>query len=281
MQTKPFIKIGHLLYGTGIIAVGTHQLIIKSFRPEIFPPFPGWVNQNILLPVIAGILLIVAGLVISDLFEIKFFSKRNTCLYLGFAFLIVFIICQVSYNFIFNAKNLLKLDSWFAAAEELAFCGGAFVMAASFPDKEPINGRFKSIITILEKLIPLGRSFFAILMILFGCSHFVFADFVSSLIPKWFGPTLFWTYLTGAALICAGIAIILKIWIKHVAILLAVMLFLFFVFFHIPDAYANPYQSGGAEIVRAIIALMFCGIALVIAYTGNKLILQEKSYTSK
>jgi hypothetical protein len=47
------------------------------------------------------------------------------------------------------------------------------------------------------------------------------------------------------------------------------MLFLFFIFFHVPDAMANPYTSGGTEIVRATIALLFSGIALVIACTNG------------
>lgn len=97
----------------------------------------------------------------------------------------------------------------------------------------------------------------------------MFTDFVSTMVPKWIGMPLFWTYFCGAALIGSGIAIIFKIWIKPIAFLLAVMLFLFFIFFHVPDAIANPYVSGGTEIVRAIIALLFCGTALVIALTNG------------
>jgi hypothetical protein len=36
-----------------------------------------------------------------------------------------------------------------------------------------------------------------------------------------------------------------------------------------PDAIANPYASGGNGIVRAFVALLFCGIALVIATTNG------------
>jgi len=116
---------------------------------------------------------------------------------------------------------------------------------------------------------------------LFGCSHFVFTDFVSTMVPKWIGAPLFWTYFVGAALIGSGIAIIFKIWIKPIAFLLAIMLFLFFLFFHVPDAIANPFASGGNENVRAIVALLFCGIALVIASTsGNKNELNRTTQTN-
>ena len=117
--------------------------------------------------------------------------------------------------------------------------------------------------------ISAGRILFSILMIVFGCSHFVYAANVSTMVPKWAGVPMFWTYFVGVALIGAGIAIILRIWIKPVALLLAIMLFGFFLFFHITDAIANPSAGGGNEIVRSIVALLFCGIALLIAFTNG------------
>jgi uncharacterized membrane protein YphA (DoxX/SURF4 family) len=146
-------------------------------------------------------------------------------------------------------------------------------MAGSFLNNGFSRRKKSSFELFLEKLIPFGRIFYSILIIVFGCSHFVFTDFVSTMVPKWFGMPLFWTYFAGVALIGSGVAIIFKIWIKPIALLLAIMLFLFFIFFHVPDAIANPYTGGGNEIVRATIALLFCGIALVIAFTNS----QEKS----
>ncbi len=170
---------------------------------------------------------------------------------------------------IFSADKASRLDVWFNAGEELAYCGGAFVMAGSFAENNWSRNKKNLFLSWLEKLIPFGRIFFAILMLLFGCSHFVFTDFVATMVPGWIGAPLFWTYFAGAALILSSIAIIFKIWIKVVALLLAIMLFLFFIFFHIPDAVANPYTMHGNEIVRAMVALLFCGIALVIASTNH------------
>ncbi len=161
------------------------------------------------------------------------------------------------------------MDVWFGAGEALAYSGGAFLMAGSFSENSFSEDRKNFFELWLEKLIPVGRIFYSLLIILFGCSHFVFTDFVSTMVPKWIGVPLFWTYFAGVALIGSGVAIIFKIWIKPIAFLLAIMLFLFFIFFHVPDAIANPYVSGGNEIVRAIVALLFCGIALVIALTNG------------
>ncbi|MEO8712132.1 MAG: hypothetical protein ABI405_08430 [Parafilimonas sp.] len=265
---KQLIKIGRLFYGIGIAALGIHQLIIKDFRPEILPPFPAWAHNNIVFPILTAIALIFAGTIISGLFKIKGVNTKNICLYLGFCFLAFIVTCHLPYILILSPDKASRLDVWFGAGEELAYCGGAFVIAGSFSENSFSAGGKNSFTLLLEKLIPAGRIFFSILIILFGCSHFVFTDAVSAMVPKWFGVPLFWTYFAAAALIGSGIAIIFKIWIKPIAFLLAIMLFLFFIFFHVPDAIANPYQDGGNEIVRAIIALLFCGIAIVIAVTN-------------
>jgi uncharacterized membrane protein len=262
-------KIGRLLYGLGLVAVGIHQLLIRDFRPEILPQFPAWAHQYVIFPILTAIALIFAGVMISGLFTTRPVITKNICLYTGFGFLVLIITCQLPYVLIFSAGRASRLDGWFDVGEELAYCGGALVMAGSFAANNWSRNKKDLFLIWMEKLIPLGRIFFAILMLLFGCSHFVFTDFVATMVPKWIGAPLFWTYFAGAALIASSIAIIFKIWIRMVALLLAIMLFLFFIFFHIPDAIANPYTMHGNEIVRAIVALLFCGIALVIASTNN------------
>lgn len=262
-------KTGRSLYGIGIAAVGAHQLLIKDFRSEILPPFPAWAHTYKAFPILVGIALLFAGAITAGFIKMKPAITKSICLYLGFCFLVLIITCQLPYIFIFSAGKASRLDVWFGAGEELAYCGGAFVMAASFSEISFSLHRKNSFKLSLEKFIPLGRIFYSILIILFGYTHFVFTDFVSAMVPKFFGVPVFWTYFAGAALIGAGIAIIFKIWIRAIAFLLAIMLFLFFIFFHVPDAIANPYVDGGNEIVRSIIALLFCGIALVISSTNS------------
>lgn len=268
---KQLTKTGRLFYSIGIIAVGIHQLLLKDFREEILPAFPSWPHKYSVFPISTGIALIFTGLMISGLFKVKFINAKNTCLYLALFFLILIITCHLPYIFIFNASKLSRLDVWFGVGEALAYCGGALVIAGTFSgnDAETGNNIFK---LSLERIIPAGRIFYALLILLFGFTHFVFTEFVSAMVPNWMGARIFWTYFAGTALICSAIAIIFKIWLRPVAFLLAIMLFLFFIFFHVPDAIKNPYALYGNEIVRATIALLFCGIALVIATTaGNQI----------
>jgi uncharacterized membrane protein len=246
MNRNTFLRIGRFLYGLSIVALGIHQIILKDFRPEILSPFPAWPHSHTVLPVLAGTILIIAGIFIAG------FNAKNISLYLGLLFLTLIITSQLPYIFTGPGKPS-QLVTWFAAGEELAYSGGAFVMAGSF------SGKPKSI----------GRIFFSLLIILFGCSHFVFPVDVSAMVPKFLGAPMFWTYFVGAALIASGIAIIFKIWIQVAAGLLAAMLFLFFLFFHLPDAIQNPSVGSGNEIVRAIICLQFFATAMVIAITNG------------
>jgi uncharacterized membrane protein len=247
MNTNMLIRIGRFLYGLSMVALGIHQIILKDFRPEILSPFPGWAHAHAIFPVLTGMVLIVAGILIAG------FSAKKICLFLGFSFLTLIVISQLPYILSVVPGKASQLVTWFGSGEELAYCGGAFIMAGSF------SGKPKSI----------GRIFFALLIIMFGSSHFVFPVEVSAMVPKFLGAPMFWTYFVGAALIATGIAIICKIWIKLTASLLAIMLFLFFVFFHLPDAIQNPSNGHGNEIVRAIICLQFFSVAMVIAITNG------------
>jgi uncharacterized membrane protein len=248
MNAKINIRIGRFLYGLSMVAVGIHQILLKDFRPEVLPPFPAWAHNHMIFPVFAGIVLILAGAFIAG------FNAKNICLFLGWLFIALIVTCHLPYILFFDSAKAMHLETWFGAGEALAYSGGAFVMAGSFSGKS----------------MPIGRIFFSLLIILFGCSHFVFPVDVSAMVPRWVGAPLFWTYFVGAALIAAGIAIIFRLWIKLSAWLLAIMLFLFFLFFHLPDAMQNPSEGYGNEIVRAIICLQFCGIAMVIAVTNDR-----------
>jgi hypothetical protein len=116
-------KISYLLYSFGIIAVGLHQVIIKDFRPEILPPFPAWAHAHSIFPILTGITLICAGILIAG------FKSRNACLFLGVLFLALIIVFQLPYILFMNPLKPAHLVAWFGAGEELAYSGGAFVMA--------------------------------------------------------------------------------------------------------------------------------------------------------
>lgn len=272
------IKIGRLFFGLGIISYGIQQIIIKDFRPQILPGFPAWVHEYSVFPIVTGVIMVVIGLIISGLFKVNDANKKSICLYLGFYFLSLIVVSHIPYLLFVYPHKLSHLGSWGDALKELAFSGGAFVMAGSFLKSPSVPNKNKFFENEQEKITFLGRIFFCTTIILFGCNHFVYD--ISMMVPRWLGMQTFWSYFGGFALIGSGIAIMFKIYLKPVALLLATMLFLWFVFLHVPTAIAHPYAGRGNQIVSAFDALLFCGIALVLAFKINTNNLTEKSFNS-
>jgi hypothetical protein len=260
-------KLGRLFYGTGIIAYGIQQLIIRDFRPQILPNFAAWAHTEVVFPLLTGIAMIVAGVLVSGITNTDVNIKKRIALYLGYYFFALIFLSHIPYLLFVYPHKLSHLGSWGDLLKELAFSGASFVMAGSFlnPLSEPTDS--KPFDRFLENFIPAGRFFFCTTIILFGCNHFVYD--ISKMVPKWFVWQLFWSYFGGAALIAAGTAILLKIFLRPVALLLALMLFLWLILLHVPGAIADPYIGRGNRILSAFDALLFCGTALLLSQMKN------------
>jgi len=114
-----------------------------------------------------------------------------------------------------------------------------------------------------DKLISMGRVFFALPMAVFGTEHFTAAKFVVQLVPKYMPWPWFWTFFVGAALIAASVSISLKreVWLS--APLLALMLFLFVTMISVPNILADPRNR--VMWATGLRDLSFSGGALALA----------------
>ncbi|WKK80855.2 DoxX family protein [Marivirga arenosa] len=92
----------------------------------------------------------------------------------------------------------------------------------------------------------IGRFLFAIPMIIFGVFHFVNTKTLQNVVPSFIPGHTFWVYLTGAALVAAGISILIKRRIHLVSNLLAIMLLIFAVFVHLPMAMEGNQLSASS-----------------------------------
>lgn len=250
-------KTACAFYGAAIAAFGIQQFIYADLRPVIFPPAP----TSIHIPLIAY--LTGAGLIVSG---IAIFIRKNiipVSLLLGAFLLFMFIIFQTIYVLFLQPNFAYHLGLWTDPLKELALSGGAFVIAGLCRN-ESGDSVERYHFYLFEKFIPLGKIFFCITMISFGIDHFLYTQFVATLVPAWFPDRIFCTYLAGVALISAGVAIILHIKLRRVSLLLATMLFLWVILLHIPRAIADPYVAKGNEITSAFEALAFSGIAIAV-----------------
>ena len=247
-------KTGRIFFGVAIAEIGLQAIYYRDF-PYILPMpdhFP--VTARMVLACIFGALFALAGA--SVLFER---GTRQVSLLFGSLLLLIFCFYYIPYELLVS-PNYMHLPDWENAEKELAFAGGAFVIAGCFPAKDENN-----LTRFLGKLIPAGAVLYAITIVSFGILHFMLAKQVSPFVPDWIPAHLFWIYFAGVALLGSGIAIILKIKTGLAATFLGTMIFIWFIILHIPRIFVATPDYLGAEITSAFLALAYSGIAFVIA----------------
>jgi uncharacterized membrane protein len=257
---RNLVKVGRWFFAICLLGLAGQQFYYSDFRPVFVPSWPGHIPGGIVLVYLFNLTL--TGCAIALLLERQ---ARSAMLLLGGIFLILLLFCHTPYELIVD-PNSGSIGVWTNALKDLAFAGGAFALAGSFPDNPLAIRRKPAVVRILELLIPLGHFFFSITMIVFGIDHFLYVDFVATLVPSWIPGHVFWTYFAGVALIGAGLGVMFRVRLKEVGILLGIMIFLWVILLHIPRAAVANATDKGNELTSVFEALGFSGAAFVMAY---------------
>jgi uncharacterized membrane protein len=234
-----------------LIGIGIQHFIFADFIPVMVPYWPSSIPGRPFWAYVLGSALIAAGAAI--IFGIQ---ARTVASLSGAVILALVVIEHVPAQLTAHPGNL---GAWTNTFKALTMCGGAWVVAGSLQEPTP------NITQRLEIVMPIGRFFLPITVILFGIDHFLYTDFVASLVPSWIPGHIFWTYFAGVALIAAGLGMILRIQARLASLMLGIMIFLWFVFLHIPRAIADPHSAKGNEWTSVFEALAFSGIAFILA----------------
>ncbi len=250
---KNLQNTGRIFFAIALLGIGLQAVYFNNL-PYMLLPLQ---SQVAVVNYASGILFILGG---AGLISEKI--ARPTSLLLGTVFLLIFCFYYVPYE-LFVSPNYKHLSDWENAEKELAFAGGAFAVARCFSVKNK-----NRIFGFLEKLIPLGTWLFAIPVISFGILHFLLAKEASTLVPAWIPYPAFWVYAGGVGLLGCGVAILLNIKRRLFAVLLGIIILIWFVSLHIPRVIA-PTADRPDEITSAFLALAYSGIAFVIAGTAK------------
>jgi uncharacterized membrane protein len=266
---KPLVTIGRTCYAIGLAGLGLQQFFYPGFRP-VFAPYvleygPFW--QTMVYLSSLALLFFAASIIFN-------FRGRDITLICGGVFLLDLLLLHVPTRLM---NNPTSLGFWTDALKILAFAGGAFVIAGTFSMDEKKMEERMSIMKFLERFVPLGGILFATMLTIFGIDHFLYADFVASLVPKWIPGDFFWAYFSGVALIGAGVALMMRFKQKLIGLLTGLMLFIWFLILHIPRAITMPDLMNGNEITSVFQALAFSGVAFVLAFEPQY---QVKKYPS-
>lgn len=106
------------------------------------------------------------------------------------------------------ATDPLLSGAWTQAGKALTFFGGLLAMAATFPRTTVGPNLLQSVVNGRREYIVAARVCLGTFFVITGIQHFMYTEFVASLIPAWFpGDAVFWTYFAGVALIAGGIGL--------------------------------------------------------------------------
>ncbi len=117
---------------------------------------------------------------------------------------------------------------------------------------------------LIAPLTKIGRYLLALPMAVFGLLHFMGAEQMAGMVPVPGG--VIWVYVTGIALVAAGVAIILQKKARLAAALLAILVLIFVLTIHLPAVLAGG--DGGQMAMAGLLKdLAIAGGALVYAGT--------------
>lgn len=222
------IDFGRILFGLGMVGLGALSLVFGKFAlqwqpvPASLPMWLGYINGGILLAGGLGLLLVRRVAAVSALALL--------------AYLALWVVIQA----VNDMAHPLDVGANLALFEDLVLMCGAWIAYATLAEDgmaflKGING------------LMAVRILFGIACLVFGLSHFLYADFTAQMVPAFLPFHLPLAYITGAGHVATGLALISGVLPRLAAVCEAAMMSLFVVLVHIPMV-VTPIPAGMAQL---------------------------------
>jgi uncharacterized membrane protein len=160
------------------------------------------------------------------------------------------------------AGNTTAID-WTRALQDLFIASSAFLLAEIWSQSKNGSGFLLNTVKFLQILM-------AILLVIFGVQQFLNLDFLTAKIPLFLPFRIFWVYLTGTAMIVAGICVFINKKASSAVFLLGIFLLIINLLQHgftLINDWQTPLNWTAAMLDLAIT----CGVFfLAIALRHNK-----------
>lgn len=202
---KKIIKIVRVAFAAVWLVIGAQHFMYVDFVAKLVPAF---MPAKTFWAYFTGAAMIVAG--------ISFVVNKKSSLaavLLG-AMLTVFILLIHVPALIGNPS---AIAAWTRPLQDLSIACSAFMLAGVLSKREIEN-------RTLDIIVNLSRYLFAILLISFGIEQFLNLDFLTARVPDYLPLRMFWTYLTGIAMIITGVSVLINKKARLAAILLGTLM---------------------------------------------------------
>jgi uncharacterized membrane protein len=242
MTTKDaaLTRAGTILFALGLVGFGTINFLIGNFLPEL-QPLDAQFPERALAAYLYGAVLIVMAI-------LMLLGRRVHLAACVVA--VVFALTFVAMHGPILVADPMNGGRWTSALEVFAAGAGALMLVTLTRHHD-------------APLATFARLAFAITLPAFGALHFIYRDYVASVIPGFLPGHMFWAYATGIAHIAAGLSLLTNIASRLAALLLAVMFGSWVILLHVPRVLAAFHNR--AEWTSLCVAVTLCGAALLIA----------------
>lgn len=235
-------RIAAIFFAVALLGWGIMHFIIGDFAAGRAPAWPEGVPGKIAWAYISGITLIVAA--------ISVFTNQKTRLTVTCAGVMI-LLWAGSRNLFIVLSTLDYGGQMTNTGKSLTIGFGALAVVAAFP-----------------LAVRLASIFTGLFFIAGGIQHFIFIQFVKTLVPSWIPGAEFWSYFAGVALIAAGIALVSGIQRKLAALLSSWMVFIWFLILHVPRGFGETANTN--EWIAIFEALSVSAILAIIYHTSNR-----------
>jgi uncharacterized membrane protein len=233
-----------LAFSVGSLIIAVVGLIFADFALQ-WQPVPADIPLRTVLAYVANTLLLV--LAVATLLP----RTARTAMAALACFYSIWAIVLHAPRVIMEPRNV---SIWLGLAEISALAAGGW-MAWLIQQPHASHARW----------IRPAQVVFSACLLVFGLSHFVYADFTATMIPSWLPFPLFWTYMTGVGHVAAGLSLLTNIAARLASTLLAAMFASFVLLLHLPRVFASPTVH--AEWLMLGVATALTGAAWIVRAT--------------
>jgi uncharacterized membrane protein len=248
-------KLGRIFFAIPLLVFAIEYLAHGRWQGGM-PPVPPWTHGEHIFSYVTGAVLLAIGI---SLLINKEARLSATLLGLLFLFSVVFLHAAKHFSGIIH-DGVIRTRAF----ETFALGGAAFLLTALVAK----GSSTQFLASANPMLAVIGRYIYAFSMIIFGVQHFLYAQYIAFLIPKWMPAHLFLAYFTGVAFIAAGLAVALHFFSRLASVLLGLMFLLWVITLHTPRVIASPHNTD--ELVSLFVALAFSGASFLLAAYSSK-----------
>jgi len=211
---KHILSVGHAVFAATMTALGVLALREGNLAP-VWAPLPKGVPARGLVVDLCALVCLGSGL--------GLFWPR-TAIVAARVLLAWFLLWSLLFNLPTAFPAPTVLGSWYGCAEIAVTTAGTWVLYTWFATEW--DKRWFGFATG-DKGVRIARILYGLALIFFGLGHFAYIEPTVALVPNWLPAHLFWAYFTGGAFVAGGLAVLIGVWAKLAAALMALQIGLF------------------------------------------------------